>query len=401
MHFPTLTVRQTLEFALESKTPKRLRHKIPEILEIYGRVFGISHVMDSLVGNEYIRGVSGGEKKRLSIIESLGTDAAVTAWDNSTRGLDAASAVDYARSLRIMTDTCGKATVVTLYQASDAVYDLVDKVMVIDEGRMLYQGPAKHAKKYFEDLGYECQPRQTTTDFLTGVTCPETRTFRHGYEQCAPKSTAELESIFKQSDEYKAVQIDMQNYENELAQSQQFDESESCRSNTTVEEFKALSRNKKSRFVSSKSPYNTSLAKQILLCTKRQWWLLKGYPIPLYLKLISSIVLSLLFSSMFYDQPANVEGAFSRGGFFFYSVLTLAWIQLAELEDAVQGRDIISRQKRFAFVRPSAVTLSRVVYDFATVFVTSIPYCIISYFMAGLKMEVSEYHSSVLVYFCY
>lgn len=154
-HFPTLTVRQTLEFALQSKTPKRFQEDIPRYLDVFARVFGISHVLESLVGNEYIRGVSGGERKRISIIESLATNSSVVAWDNSTRGLDASSALDYARSLRILTDTCGKATIVSLYQVSDAVFALSDKILLIDEGRMLYQGPSHLAKPYFESLGYE------------------------------------------------------------------------------------------------------------------------------------------------------------------------------------------------------------------------------------------------------
>ncbi|EGC41569.1 ABC multidrug transporter [Histoplasma capsulatum var. duboisii H88] len=302
-HFPTLTARQTLEFALETKTPKRLRHRISEMLEIYGRVFGISHAMDTLVGNEYICGISGGERKRLSIVESLATDSAVAAWDNSTRGLDAAAAVDYARSLRIMTDTCGKATIVTLYQASDAVYSFADRVMIIDEGRMLYQGPANKAKSYFENLGYKCHPRQTITDFLTGITSDRTRAFRDGYETRAPKGAVELEKAFKESEYFKIIQQDIQNYEAELCRMHQ-----TCESNG-LESFKAISRQKKSRFVSAKSVYNTSLVKQVTLCTK------------------------------------------------------------PELEDSVQGRDIISRQKRFAFVRPSAVAFARTLFDFVTVFV--------------------------------
>ena len=173
VHFPTLTVQQTLEFALQSKTPRRYWDRIPRYLEVYGRVFAMSHTMNTLVGNEYIRGVSGGERKRISIIESLATDSPVMCWDNSTRGLDASSALDYVRSLRIMTDTCGKATLLTLYQASDAIYDLADMVLLIDEGRMLYQGPAREAKRYFEDLGYECaeinRDPPVSNDFLNSL----------------------------------------------------------------------------------------------------------------------------------------------------------------------------------------------------------------------------------------
>lgn len=389
VHHPTLTVRQTIEFALESKTPKKFRDRIPEMRDIYGRVFGISHVMDTLVGNEYIRGISGGERKRISIIESLCADPAVVSWDNSTRGLDAAAAVDYFRSLRIMTDTCGKATIVTVYQASDAVYNLADKVLIMEEGRMLYQGPANMAKRYFEDLGYECQPGQTIADFLTSITWPDKRVFRNGWEARAPKGAAELEKAFQQSEAHKHIRRDIQNYEAELGRAESEDGSVVKPDDTILEDFKTFARSKKSRFVSNKSPYNTSFTKQILLCTRRHWWQLKGYPAPLYMKFATIVICALLLGSMFYNMPVNIAGAFTRGGFMFYSVALIVWVQMAEIEDAVQGREILSRQKRFAFVRPSAVSLARVLFDLVIVLILNILYCTIAYFMAGLKMEVS------------
>jgi len=94
---------------------------------------------------------------------------------------------------------------------------------------------------------------------------------------------------------------------------------------------------------------------------------------------------------MFYAQPATSSGAFSRGGFLFYSAILIGWIQLAELEDAVQGRGIINRQKRFAFVAPSAVSLSQVSIDIWVVLVQAILYSVIAYFLAGMQQSVSSY----------
>ncbi|KAB8205658.1 hypothetical protein BDV34DRAFT_212995 [Aspergillus parasiticus] len=356
VHFPTLTVQQTLEFALQSKTPQRYQDRIPRYLEIYGRVFGMSHTMNTLVGNEYIRGVSGGERKRISIIESLATDSSVSCWDNSTRGLDASSALDYARSLRIMTDTCGKATLMTLYQASDAIYDLVDKVLLIDEGRMLYQGPAREAKRYFEDLGYECAEMQTISDFLTSITVPERRRFRPGWEQRAPKGPIELEETFRKSSAYQKVQYDVQHYEDQRLGGKSVRCSQIDSDDGSLEDFKKAIQTDKSRFVSPKSPYTISVFRQVVLCAKRQLWQIRGHMSPLYIKIISSVVYGLLVGSMFYNQPQTTAGMYSRGGVIFYSSILLAWLQMSELEEAMQGRDILSRQKKFAFVRPSAYT---------------------------------------------
>lgn len=399
VHFPTLNVRQTLEFALQSKTPKRYQNRIPKYLKIYGRVFGMTHTMNTLVGNEYIRGVSGGERKRISIIESLATDSSVTCWDNSTRGLDASSALDYARSLRIMTDTCGKATLLTLYQASNAIYELMDKVLLIDEGRMLFQGPAKDAKRYFEDLGYECADMQTTSDFLTSITVPERRRFRPGWEQRAPKGSIELEAAFRQSQAFKNVKGSIGQYEGRRSSTYRTDSEYG-----SVEDFKQAIQSDKSRFVSPKSPYTISLFRQVVLCAQRQMWQTKGHMGPLYIKLISAIVYGLLVGSMFYKQPQTTDGMYSRGGVLFYSSILLAWLQMSELEDAMQGRNILSRQKKFAFVRPSAVCLARVMQDMLVTLILTFLYLIVLYFLSGLRSEVGHllwtlFYTSMLTFY--
>lgn len=103
-HLPSLTVWQTLRFALMNKTKKNDRDSVPIIIEGLMKMFGISHTANTLVGNEYVRGVSGGERKRVSIAETLATRSTAVCWDNSTRGLDSSTALDYAKSLRIMTD---------------------------------------------------------------------------------------------------------------------------------------------------------------------------------------------------------------------------------------------------------------------------------------------------------
>jgi ATP-binding cassette subfamily G (WHITE) protein 2 (SNQ2) len=88
-----MTVGATIEFATSLKTPEhamkdskaRAEHR-ERSMDFLLRGMGISHTKNTPVGNEYIRGVSGGERKRLSIIEVLATQAAVICWDNSTRG---------------------------------------------------------------------------------------------------------------------------------------------------------------------------------------------------------------------------------------------------------------------------------------------------------------------------
>ena len=111
MHIPTLTVEQTLEFALAAKTPSK-RSRLPgitgkafneEVLDMLLKMLNITHTKKTLVGNEFVRGVSGGERKRVSILEMMATRAHVVSYDNSTRGLDASTAVGYVHLEIILT----------------------------------------------------------------------------------------------------------------------------------------------------------------------------------------------------------------------------------------------------------------------------------------------------------
>ncbi|GAD91436.1 ABC drug exporter AtrF [Paecilomyces variotii No. 5] len=380
-HFPSLTVWQTLKFSLINKTKRHDSSSIPIVVDALLKMFGISHTKNTLVGNEYVRGVSGGERKRVSIAETLATKSTVVCWDNSTRGLDASTALDYAKSLRIMTDVSKRTTLVTLYQAGEGIYELMDKVLVIDEGRMLYQGPANEAKEYFVNLGFYCPPQSTTADFLTSLCDPNARQFQPGREASTPKTAEELERIFRESAAYRRLLDDVADYEKRLQETNCAD----------TRRFQQTVVQSKSKTVSKQSPYTVSFVRQVLACTKREFWLLWGDKTSLYTKFFIIISNALIVSSLFYGQSLDTSGAFSRGGSLFFSVLFLGWLQLTELMAAVSGRVIIKRHKDYAFYRPSAVSLARILVDFPFIFVMVAVFTVIVYFMAGLDVDVSKF----------
>ena len=100
-------------------------------------VFGLSHTYNTRVGNDFVRGVSGGERKRVSIAEASLGGSPLQCWDNSTRGLDSATAMEFVKTLRLSTDITGSTACVAIYQASQSIYDCFDKVVVLYEGRQV------------------------------------------------------------------------------------------------------------------------------------------------------------------------------------------------------------------------------------------------------------------------
>jgi len=355
VHFASLSVWQTydiplnesdhiansgrsLTFALMNKTKKKAVGDIPIIANALMRMFGISHTKYTLVGDAYTRGVSGGERKRVSIAETLASKSTVMCWDNSTRGLDASTALDYARSLRIMTDISNRTTLVTLYQAGEGIYDLMDKVLVIDQGREIFMGRREEARKYFIDLGFEAPERQTTADFLTAVTDPVERRFRPGCSKSTPKTPEELERAFRQSPYYQKNLEDIKEYERYLEETNY----------QNAREFESAVQEGKSKRVPRKSPYTVSYPRQVMACVKREFWLLLGDTTTLYTKLFIIISNGLIVGSLFYGEPQNTEGAFSRGGALFFSILFLGWLQLTELMKAVSGRVVVARHREYA-----------------------------------------------------
>jgi ATP-binding cassette subfamily G (WHITE) protein 2 (PDR) len=129
-HFPHLTVGDTLYFAARARSPKNMPEGVSRIeyaehlRDATMAMLGISHTKDTRVGDQYVRGVSGGERKRVTIAEAALSYAPLQCWDNSTRGLDSANAIEFCRALRTQADIMGTTSCVALYQAPQAAYEV-------------------------------------------------------------------------------------------------------------------------------------------------------------------------------------------------------------------------------------------------------------------------------------
>ncbi|KAF7681464.1 abc drug exporter [Alternaria burnsii] len=379
VHFPALTVWRTVLFALWNKTKKSDRTTLSDVATTLLHMFGLSHTKDTYVGGATLRGVSGGERKRVSIAETLASKANVICWDNSTRGLDSSTALDFAQSLRKLTDVNGCSTLATLYQTGEGIYSLFDKVLLIHSGRCVYHGPSRGAKRYFEDLGFHCPDRMTTADFLTSVTDPIARRIREGFEHKVPRTAEELERAYRSSSTYREALRDMQEHAEDPSQQD------------VATDFYKDVLNSKSKFVRAQSPYTVSFYRQVVNCTKREFWLLFNDWEAIYTKAWVILLNAFLVGSLFFGLANDTAGAFGRGGGIFFSVLFLGWVQLPELMKAVSGRTITQRHKDYAFYRPSALSLARAISDAPVLLAETSLFSVAMYFLASFDVDPSKF----------
>ncbi|GIK06980.1 hypothetical protein Aspvir_002633 [Aspergillus viridinutans] len=387
LHYATLTVRDTLLFALKTRTPDK-DSRIPgesqqdyqnTFLSAIAKLFWIEHALGTKVGNELIRGISGGEKKRVSIAEAMITKASTQCWDNSTRGLDASTALEYVQSLRTLTDMANVSTVVALYQASENLYNLFDKVMLIEEGKCAYYGSAQDAKAYFERLGFECPPRWTTPDFLTSVSDPHARRVKSGWEERVPRSGEDFQRVYRKSDTYKAALLEIDQFEKEW-ETQEHE----C---------------EQARREMPKKNYTIPFYDQVIVLTRRQFLIMYGDKRTLVGKWSMLTFQALIIGSLFYNLPPTSGGVFTRGGVMFLILLFNALLAMAELTASFESRPIMLKHKSFTFYRPSAYALAQVVVDVPLVFIQVTLFELIVYFMANLSRTPSQFFIQFLFIF--
>ncbi|PHH53809.1 ZEB2-regulated ABC transporter 1 [Ceratocystis fimbriata CBS 114723] len=395
-HFPHLTVGQTLEFAAAVRTPAVRPHGLSrdEFCKYAAKVVmaacGLSHTYNTKVGNDFIRGVSGGERKRVSIAEMMLAGSPVSAWDNSTRGLDSATALKFVQSLRFAADFSGGTHLVAIYQASQAIYDLFDKAVVLYEGRQIYFGPANAAKDYFERMGWYCPPRQTVGDFLTSVTNPGERQTREGFENRVPRTADDFERYWLESPEYKNLMGQIDAY----TQASPIDANGAGFKD--MNEGKAL---RQMKHVRPGSPYIISMGMQIKLNTKRAYQRMWNDSASTITDMAIQLLMGLIVGSLFYDTPAATAGFFARGSALFQAILLAALSAISEITKLYDQRPIVEKHHSYAFYHPSTEAMAGIVADIPIKFLASVIFNIILYFMTNLHRSAGQFFIFFLVTF--
>eukprot|EP00644_Phytophthora_capsici_P006823 jgi/Phyca11/58009/gw1.8.246.1 len=179
-HYSTLTVKETLEFA----------HDCTYAII---RQFGLENCQNTVLGDAMLRGVSGGERKRVTTGEMMFGSQPVLMMDEISTGLDSATTFDVISTQRNLAKELNKTVVISLLQPSPQVFNLFDDVLLLNDGYVMYHGPCAEVMNYFEDLGFKCPRSRDVADFLMDLGTDKQRPYEVG---AVPRTASEFAQRF-------------------------------------------------------------------------------------------------------------------------------------------------------------------------------------------------------------
>jgi ABC-type multidrug transport system ATPase subunit len=232
-HAPRITVDETFEFAYQCKrggthinfkhvtdteNARNLKKKADEerlLVNINLESLGLSHVKDTFVGDDNVRGVSGGQRRRVTVGEMLMDSSPILCGDEISNGLDASSTFDMIQILMHVGRVQKMMRVISLLQPSPETVSLFDEVILLAQGNLLYAGPISKVEDYFANLGYKAPAHMDIADFLQLLSTSDAEKLfdpppEIAIEQSTPYTASELAKIFRQSDMGKSITMDLE-----------------------------------------------------------------------------------------------------------------------------------------------------------------------------------------------
>ncbi|KAL6501818.1 ABC transporter G member 14 [Orobanche gracilis] len=182
--YPHLTVFETLLFTALLRLPKSLskEEKVTHADRVVVEL-GLTGCRDSMVGGAFLRGISGGERKRVSIGQEMLINPSLILLDEPTSGLDSTTAQRILTTIKVLADG-GRTVLTTIHQPSSRLYHMFDKVLLLSPGgRPIYYGLGSDALDYFSSIGYSTSVTVNPADLLLDLANGIGPDFQYGIDE--------------------------------------------------------------------------------------------------------------------------------------------------------------------------------------------------------------------------
>ncbi|KAM8928326.1 LOW QUALITY PROTEIN: broad substrate specificity ATP-binding cassette transporter ABCG2-like [Lycaon pictus] len=373
----TLTVRENLQFSAALRLPTTMTSRKNERINKVIQQLGLDKVADSKVGTQFIRGMSGGERKRTSIGMELITDPAILFLDEPTTGLDSSTANAVLLLLKRMSEQ-ERTIIFSIHQPRYSIFKLFDSLTLLATGKLMFHGPAQEALGFFASVGYHCEPYNNPADFFLDVI--------NGDSSAVVLNREDQEGEVKVTEEPSKrgtpfIERIAEFYAN----------SDFCRK--TKEELDQLSKSQKRKSSAFKEiTYATSFCQQLKWISKRSFKNLLGNPQASIAQIIVTVILGLVLGAIFYDLKNDSTGIQNRSGVLFFLTTNQCFSSVSAVELLVVEKKLFIHEYISGYYRVSSYFFGKLLSDLLPMrMLPSIIFTCIIYFLLGLKPVVEAF----------
>ncbi|KJE89713.1 ABC transporter [Capsaspora owczarzaki ATCC 30864] len=358
VHIPTLTVGETLKFAAELQLPEDMpaEDKLIHVRAIL-KLLGLEHTENTLVGNPLIRGVSGGEKKRVTIAVEMLKTPNVLLLDEPTTGLDSAAAYKVLSHVRKIADV-GFPAMAALLQPSKELFELFNRVLVISNGRVVYFGDRQEVLPYFASLGFVCPPEMNPADFLAQVT-------DHPEKFVAPETSSKYTTDFFIDSFIKS--------EVNAALGRKLWKGVSPRSAPRAAEADDFPK------------YPSRFARQFVLNFARSWRINLRDPTSLNVRIFRGFLMGFITATLFMNLGDNQNDAATKLGTLVSICAFFGLGAAARIPLYLGEREVYLVQRKAKYFQPLAYLIAVTLAEMPFVLLEVIPFTFIVYWSVGLR----------------
>ncbi|KAK1439447.1 hypothetical protein QVD17_05265 [Tagetes erecta] len=342
------------------------------------KILGLEACADTMIGDQMRRGVSGGEKKRVTTGEMLVGPANVFFMDEISTGLDSSTTFRITQFLRQMVHVMDLTMVISLLQPDPETYKLFDDVILLSEGQIVYQGPCEHVLEFFEWMGFKCPERKGVADFLQEVTS------RKDQEQY----------WFKKNQTYQYITIP------EFARAfKSFHVGQKLEADISI----PYDKSKAHPDALMKEKYGISNLELLKACFDREWLLSKRNSFLYIFKTFQLTFMSLVGMAMFFRTEMHVGSLEDGGKFFgalFFGLLIVMFNGMAELALTVMRLPVFYKQRDSLLYPAWAFALPIWLLRIPLSFMEACIWVVLTYYTIGFAPGFTRFAQQFLTYFC-
>ncbi|KAL9239259.1 hypothetical protein vseg_013599 [Gypsophila vaccaria] len=364
--FPMLTVQETLMFSAEFRLPRTLsRSKKKARVEALIDQLGLRNAANTVIGDEGHRGVSGGERRRVSIGIDIIHDPIILFLDEPTSGLDSTSAFMVVKVLQTIARS-GSIVIMSIHQPSSRILNLLDRLIFLSRGQTVFSGKPSDLPQFFSEFRHPIPDNENRTEFALD--------FIREREESA-EGTQDLVSFHKS----------WQDQRNSLTSHHLSKMSLNDAISASISKGKLVSGG------ANDDPNRTSVPKyanpfwlEVYVIGKRSLLNSRRTPELFGIRLGAIIVTGTILATIFWHLDQSPKGAQERLGFFAFAMSTMFYTCAEAIPTFLQERYIFLRETAYNAYRRSSYVLSHALISIPSLIILSMTFAAITFWSVGL-----------------